>query len=291
MQIQARYFRWLPRPVFSALERACGRHSIPSADAEPLKQSPLAPCAALPPVSVRHRPFASERLPKGGGTETFDTPEALEINRARMAHLQSLGLPLSNRSVLEVGCGVGHLTQFFVGQSCRVVSLDGRAENIDSLRTRYPGLEAHVVDAESDLSRFGQFDIVFCYGLLYHLENPLRALRKMAAACNDLLLLETIVCDHDRPILLLDDETKTHSQALQGVGSRPSPSFVVMALDRVGFPFVYAPRVPPNHPDFQFEWRNNLDWRRDAHLLRCVFVGSKQKLQSGALVSLTGPAD
>jgi len=111
---------------------------------------------------------------------------------------------------------------------------------VDSLRARYPGLEASVANVESDLAQFGKFDIVFSYGLLYHLENPIAALRNMAGVCKDLLLLETIVCDHDQPILLLDDETKTYSQALQGIGSRPSPSFVVMALDRLGFPFVYA---------------------------------------------------
>jgi 2-polyprenyl-3-methyl-5-hydroxy-6-metoxy-1,4-benzoquinol methylase len=281
------YFRWLPRPVFRMLERAFGWHLCLTA--APIEEAPPPAAEAQSRISVRHRNFSSEPLPEGGGTETFDTPAALEINRARLAHLQSLGLPLSNRSVLDAGCGVGHLAQFFVTQNCRVVGLDGRTENVDSLRTRYPGLEAHVADVESDLSRFGQFDIVFSYGLLYHLENPLAALRNMADVCGDLLLLETIVCDHDQPILLLDDETKTYSQALHGLGSRPSPSFVAMALDRAGFPYVYAPRVPPDHPDFRFEWRNNMEWKRDGNLLRCVFVASKRELPNSGLVPVCDP--
>jgi len=39
----------------------------------------------------------------------FDAPEALAINGARMSHLESLGLPLAGKRVLDAGCGVGHL--------------------------------------------------------------------------------------------------------------------------------------------------------------------------------------
>ncbi len=279
------YFRWLPRPVFRALERAFGWHLCLTAEPKAVPADP----PAEPSISILHRPFASEPLPEGGGTETFDTPEAVALNRARLAHLQSLGLPLSNRSVLDVGCGVGHLAQFFLKQNCRVVCLDGRAENVDSLRTRYPGLEAHVVNVESDLSRFGRFDIVLCYGLLYHLENPIAGLRNIAAICSELLLLETIVCDHRLPVLLLDDETKTYSQGLRGLGCRPSPSYVVMCLDRIGFPFVYGPKVPPDHPDFRFDWRNTLEWRREGHLLRSVFIASAREIESDSLVRLVRP--
>jgi SAM-dependent methyltransferase len=238
------------------------------------------------PISISHRALASEPLPEGGGLETFDTEAALEINRARLSHLESLGLPLEGRTVLDVGCGVGHLAQFFVNRACHVVCLDGRTTNIESLRTRYPNVEAHVANVESELTRFGTYDVVFTYGLLYHLENPVAALRNMAAVCRELLLLETIVCDAHQPILLLDDETKTYSQALHGVGSRPSPSFVAMTLDRVGFPFVYAGKWQPDHPDFQVDWRDNLEWRRDGHLLRCVFVAAKHEMESDSLTLL-----
>jgi SAM-dependent methyltransferase len=241
--------------------------------------------AQLPfPAFVRHRSLDDEGVPAGGGDETFDTPEALALNRARLAHLDSLGLPLQNRSVLDVGCGVGHLMQFFLDRNCRVVGVDGRAENIERLRAQYPQRDVHVASCESDLSRFGQFDVVFGYGLLYHVENPAAALRNMAVVCRELLLLETIVCDYDKPVVVFDDETKTVSQALHGVGSRPSPSFMVMTLDRIGVPFVYAAKVRPDHPDFRFQWRNTLDWRRDGHLLRCVFVGARHELDNDRLV-------
>jgi SAM-dependent methyltransferase len=244
--------------------------------------------ASLPyPVSIKHRDVQAEGLPHGGGVECFDTPAALDINRARMTHLDFLGFPLEGKRILDVGCGVGHLAHFFLRRGCEVVCVDGRKENIVSLCARYPDVEAHVADVQTDpLIRFGKFEVVFCYGLLYHLANPLAGLQNMASVCGDLLLLETLVCDHSEPILYLVDEPKTYNQALNFLACRPSPSYVTMAMNRVGFPFVYAPEEPPDHPDFRFEWRNNLDYACDGHPLRCIFIGSRKELPNAKLCSL-----
>jgi hypothetical protein len=156
-----------------------------------------------------------------------------------------------------------------------------------SLRTRYPTLEAHVANIEKDpLARFGRFDVVFSYGLLDHLENPLEGLRNLESVCDELLLLETIVCDHELPLVRVVDETLASNQALGGLGCRPTPHYVVLALNRVGFPHVCAPVAPPEYQDFEFEWRNDLDCSRNGHPLRCVFVASRRKPPNRRLVSL-----
>jgi SAM-dependent methyltransferase len=239
------------------------------------------------PVDVRRRVVKAEGIRRAGRLEVFDAPEALAINDARMSHLESLGLPLSGKRVLDAGCGVGHLAARLARLGCRVVCIDGREENIDGLRTRYPGLEAHVADVETDpLSRFGRFDVVFSYGLLYHLENPLQGLHNLESVCDEFMLLETIICDHELPLVRAEDESSDFNQALAGLGCRPTPQYVVLALNRVGFPHVYAPVLPPEHRDFRFEWRNGLESARDGHPLRCVFVASRKELKNGQLVSL-----
>jgi 2-polyprenyl-3-methyl-5-hydroxy-6-metoxy-1,4-benzoquinol methylase len=74
--------------------------------------------------------------PPRGGVETFDTEAALEINQARLAHLESLDLPIEGTRVLDVGYGVGHLAQFFIRKGCDVLCVDGREHNIaDRSRT------------------------------------------------------------------------------------------------------------------------------------------------------------
>ena len=244
--------------------------------------------AQLPyPVEVRRRNYASEGIRRHGGLEVFDAPNAVAINKARMANLETMNLGLRGKRVLDVGCGVGHLGARLVEMGANVVCVDGREGNIASLRTRYPHLEAHVGNVETEaLSKFGRFPVVLCYGLLYHLENPLQSLRNMASVCGEMLLLETIICDHESALVRVEDESTDVNQALGGIAGRPTPHYVVLALNRVGFPYVYAPVTPPEHEDFRFEWRNNLDCARDGHNLRCIFVASRTELMNPALISL-----
>jgi SAM-dependent methyltransferase len=232
------------------------------------------------------RDIATEVRPEGGGVECFDTDAALELNEARLTHLGSLDLPLGGRSVLEVGAGVGRLTGFFVERGCAVVATEGRAENVAELRRRLPEVEAREADVEESLRELGRFDVVFCYGVLYHLESPLRALRNMFAVCDGLLLIETMVCDACVPVLRLEDETTSVNQALRGLAHRPSPSYLAIALNRVGFDHVYAATDPPDHPDYRFSKLENMDTARDGSLLRGIFVASRSPLPRPGLTSL-----
>jgi 2-polyprenyl-3-methyl-5-hydroxy-6-metoxy-1,4-benzoquinol methylase len=243
------------------------------------------------PVTISELHRFGPVLPEGGGVKTFDQPESYRLNQARLDHLGALGLPLQGKSVLDVGCGVGHLARFFVGQGCDVLCVDGRKENIDRLRTLYPERKARLFDVENEhVADLGTFDIVFVYGLLYHLENPFRAIRELGAVCREMLLLETMVVDHAFPVVRMQEETSTYSQALAGVGCRPSPSFVALALRTAGFSHVYAPLRPPDYPDFHFTWKNDLNESHGGHQLRCVFVASRRSLDNPQLVSLLSPA-
>jgi SAM-dependent methyltransferase len=232
------------------------------------------------------REISTEPRPEGGGVESFDTDAALQINEARLTHLASLDLPLNGRRALEVGAGVGHLTEFFIDRGCSIVATEARSENVAELRRRLPSIDVIEADVEESLDGLGRFDVVFCYGVLYHLESPLRALRNMAAVCDDLLLIETVVCDARAPVLRLEDETTSVNQALRGLAHRPSPSYLAVALNRVGFDHVYAATDPPNHPDYRFSWLDNLDTGRDGALLRGVFVASRTPRAQSGLTSL-----
>jgi SAM-dependent methyltransferase len=238
-------------------------------------------------VKVRRRDLASEPVPEGGDLRVFDVDAALRINEARSAAIASLGLDFGNKSVLDVGSGPGHFVRFYSSRGCTVTAVDGRADNVDALRQRYPHIRAVVADVQSfDLSALGRFDIVHCLGLLYHLENPLAALRNVARVCDGVLLLETIVLDSQGPLLAIEDEPKTVNQALGGIGSRPTPAFVAMALNRVGFGWVYGFAEPPDHEDFQFEWTGDGTYQRDGHPLRCMFAASAAPLADARLVPL-----
>jgi len=263
------------------------------AGASPVPERHDAPLEPQAPVPGNVPPIAGipNALPRGpGGIFVFESEAADRINRARMGHLATLGLPLQGRRVLDVGAGIGKLARFFVDRGCRVVCVEGRAENVAVIRERYADVEAVVADVQTDaLTAHGSFDVVFCYGLLYHTENPLATLRNLAARCGDLLLIETIVCDFEKPVAALDDESAgTWNQSLSPLAMRPSPAWVTMALSRLGF-HVYMPHTVPDYEDYQFEWKNNGDHSRDGHPLRAVFVGSRQALTNPALRFVLAP--
>jgi FkbM family methyltransferase len=240
-------------------------------------------------VAISLEPRTHESAPPSGDVSVFDAPDARSINEARMQNLDRLELALEGKTVLDVGCGPGHLSVFFAERGCRVVCLDARQENIERLRSLYPDREAVVANVQFDsLANLGVFDVVFCYGLLYHVEDPIAVLRNISSCCGELLLLETVISDHDKPtVQLVDEPVEISNQAAGGFGCRPSPSFITMALRRMGFPFIYTPVAKVSFPDFEFERKNDAEWRRDGHLLRQVFVASRQSLANPRLTLLS----
>ena len=245
-----------------------------------LAVSTAAPATFLYPVTLAARRYEAEPIPIER-ERVFDDDAADRINAARMAFIRRLPLELQGKRVLDVGAGVGHFARLYADCGARVVAIEGRADNVRLLQARHPDIEAHVGDIqEASLDGLGRFDVVHCFGLLYHLDSPVAALRRLERVCDEVLLLETMICDAAAALTVLVDESRSVNQALAGLGCRPSPSFVALALNRVGFPCVYGAATPPDHPDFQFDWRNDLSVARDGHGLRCVFVASRRPIIS-----------
>lgn len=201
-------------------------------------------------------------------------------NRARLEHLATLDLPLTNRSVLEVGSGPGDHTGFFLERGCTVVSTDSRQECCDALTARYPSVQAHTVDMNCpDLSRFGTFEVVYCYGLLYHLENPTNALSEMSKVCSELLLLETCVSHYPSADKLnIVPETADFTQSSTGKGCRPDRRWLFDRL-KTHFEYVYQSRSQPRHREFPLDWTQP----PTGLVSRAVFVASRKPLEETRL--------
>lgn len=226
---------------------------------------------------------------EAAGTEVplFDQPFYRAITDARLSHLASLDLPVEGRSVVDVGCGIGRLSEFFVDRNCDVLCLDGRPENIELLRREYPQRRAAVADVETDaLLEHGEFDVLFCYGLLYHLAEPFAFIRRAASICRELMIVETCICDAEEHVAFLVRDPSDPTMALEEIGSRASPSYIATALRANGFEHVYSPRDLPDHPDFTYRRLRDLSYFRDGHALRDIFVASRRPLESEALREL-----
>lgn len=206
------------------------------------------------------------------------------INHRRLEHLASLQLDNAGSTVLEVGAGIGDLTSFFLDRGCYVVSSDARKENLDILRSRYPDIKVVQLDLDelpdqhsiNQLSGSSGFDIVFCYGTLYHLKNPAGAIELMASCCRKMLLMETCVSfgDEDSFHPCVEDALNS-TQSSSGRGCRPTRRWVYNQLKR-HFEFVYLPITQPNHEEFPIDWP--LTPCDKQKLTRAVFIASRQKV-------------
>jgi SAM-dependent methyltransferase len=206
-------------------------------------------------------------------------------NHARLEHLASLGLPLSRCRVLELGSGPGDHTGFYVERDCEIVSVDSRQDCLDLLKERWPDVQTVLCDlnAPAPLRELGVFDVVHCYGILYHLEKPGNLLEFIGPACRGFAVVETCVRPgNDTSVEVVEETPGDYTQSSTGRGNRPSRRWVFEELGRQ-FPFVYHTRTQPNHPEFPIDW-NNLVNRPP--LIRSVFVGSRQPLELPSLSSV-----
>ena len=210
----------------------------------------------------------------------FHSTEYLRHNQRRLEHLASLSLPLAKRSVLEVGAGIGDHSSFFIDRECTVCITEARDRNLKLLHRRFPNQVVRHLDLERpDPTLKDAFDIVYCYGLLYHLRTPGEAIGYLADHCSDLMLLETCVSfGDDEAINLVAEDANLMSQAISGTGCRPTRSWVFKELQR-HFERVYMPITQPWHLEFPLIWDPALDG-----LARAVFIASRRPLDSELLV-------
>lgn len=117
--------------------------------------------------------------------------------------LQKLGLPedCTGLRVLDLGARDGFYAIMLQKRGAKeVVALDFTPAE----KTGFPVLKEvfgfkgeYVHDSVYNLSRkkYGEFDIILCMGLLYHLRNPLLALDKIREVCKSELYVESFVID------------------------------------------------------------------------------------------------
>jgi hypothetical protein len=210
----------------------------------------------------------------------FDRGGAFNINKARLEHLDSLGLPLNEKTVLEVGAGVGRLTHFFETRECTVYSTEGRPENVKENLLRHPYRKGKVETVDLMVphshNHLVPFDVVFCYGTLYHLADPALCIKDLSIICDDLFLLETRVNQIDNGEVVSVVESGSSDQSLYYTGCKPARDWVMGELSKY-FEYVYITNTQPNHPDYVLEWPATKKY------VRSVFVASRSELDLSTL--------
>jgi len=245
--------------------------------------------AGFVPLWQPERPHDMVLLVKKGKIHTvldvFHSDHYLRHNMRRLEHIASLGLQLSGKRVLEAGAGIGDHTSFYADRACQILALEVRPENLVIMRQRFSAVSdvriLHM-DLDNPFRLKEKFDIVHCYGLLYHLQRPEQALTFLAEHCQGMLLLETCVSyGDDLELHPVSEDARNYCQGFYGRGCRPTRPWVWTILNRL-FEYVYVTRTQPAHEEFPLNWTvENPDQRNI--LMRSVFVAARQPLNNPLL--------
>ncbi len=144
-------------------------------------------------MNYRPQEFWEQRLAEQFDLRgTGETGLSLAYNRACYALraevleacLARAGMLPSGRRVLDVGCGTGFWTAFYVARGAHYTGVDIAQVSVDQLASRYPAqrfVRADVSDGVPD----GPYDLINVFDVLYHVTDDARweaALRQLAGA-------------------------------------------------------------------------------------------------------------
>lgn len=224
---------------------------------------------------VRSRKWFYEfELPDGSSTESYLPPGVAGVHTTRLAMLEEalerrFGKDLSGLTAVDLACHEGWFA-FHLAQrgAAPVLGLDARPSHVSdaALMARAMGIgsfSARVLDIENASSEeIGTHDLTLMLGLLYHLENPVRALRLARAVTRKALYIETQVVPHMSGMIdwgsyvfqrrmvgvfgIVDEIGETHAPeaGVGGICLAPSIESLEWLLKKVGFATVER-LVPP----------------------------------------------
>ena len=209
----------------------------------------------------------------------FFNGEYQRHNVARLQHLESLNLDLDGKKVIEFGAGIGDHSMFYLIKNCKVYPTDGRSHLADFISKRF-GVDTGVIDAEKDqeaIKKLPNFDIIHCYGFLYHISNPAEFLNLIKDKAPTLLLETCVSSDKKNDDVYLTSEfSENITQAISGTGCRPTRRWIMEKL-KENYKYVYVPKTQPKHKEFPLNW--NSDFTDDS-LIGAVFIASNYEIKS-----------
>lgn len=212
-------------------------------------------------------------LPSGKITSTYDDGALDQIHTSRLQMLrgvvdQRFGASLAGHNAIDIACHQGWFaTKLAQWHADDVLAIDARSEHVadttmirDALgltHLRVQQSDVHALDAAG----LGTFDLVLMLGLIYHLENPVGALRQARALTRQVCVVETQIVpgmtgmvDYGsyrfvRPLKgsfgIIDETEETHGPetSTTGICLVPSLEALFWIMRKVGFSRVEL--VPP----------------------------------------------
>jgi len=145
--------------------------------------------------------FARKGLEAGPGAPQVGEANAVKVRRVMQLTADLGGRPFDQLRVLDLGCGEGVYAIEAGLRGAQVLALDARTERMrdGAACAERHGL-ANVAFRQEDArevrrSTHGEFEVVYCLGLLYHLDSPdvFSVLANVHQLCTRLLVIDTLI--------------------------------------------------------------------------------------------------
>jgi tRNA (mo5U34)-methyltransferase len=147
--------------------------------------------------------FYEFSLPDGTKTESYLSEIARQIHLTREKALRRYLSALGSDCVtaLDISCHEGFFSLVLAEYFNFVVGVDKNAESLDKAK-QIANLLGHpdIIFSNSSLEDWAEdenADFVLCFGLLYHVENPIQILRKLALLAKKAVCIETQVLPYN----------------------------------------------------------------------------------------------
>lgn len=238
--------------------------------------------------------FYRFHLPDGQVTDCY-LPEAVQaIHTTRRALLDQVLDPLypslAGMTALDMACHEGYFGCHLAQKGCQVMGVDARQQHVADanliaaglgLSARFQARQADIYQLEAAALTPALFDIVLSFGLLYHTENPVGAIRQAYALTRQVCLIETQVAPNlsgpldwgsyqfVKPMkgsfAIVDETEELHGpeMSVTGICLAPSLEGLIWIMQAVGFKRVEWVCPPAGA------------YEQHAHKKRVVVVGFK----------------
>jgi tRNA (mo5U34)-methyltransferase len=218
--------------------------------------------------------FYSYELPDGSTTPTYGGVDLQAIHDTRWQMLgdcldRELGQDRTDLTALDLASHQGWFAVKLAESGfSRVMGVDARESHVEdsTLISQIYGLD-HLSFRQGDVheldsGEIGQFDVVLMLGLLYHLENPIGAMRRCHSLCRKLCIIETQIVpglsgyvdygsyEFVRPLQgsfgIIDETGETHGPeaSITGICLVPSLEALMWSLRKIGFSSVSVLEPP-----------------------------------------------
>lgn len=184
----------------------------------------------------------------------------IDWRNKRIAKIESIfGKEFFNgKTLLELGCGYGHLGKYFHEElGSDVTFAEGNEAYISRIQHNNPNSEVLHLDQDKAYDLKKKFDVVIHFGVLYHLNDWKQDL-KCALNHTDLMILESEVANSENPEFELKYiDHQAYDQAVNRIASRPSASYIESVLTEQGFTFVRYDDADLDSGFHRYSWTVN----------------------------------